>query len=560
MFFGKNKTSLRLIKEHPELNGDLRYNLVESVRNPQKINIGVGISKILLRATDGSEYIIEGNSKKIKEYFGPAYLYENVDSPVLKVKISVGSLQRNVKLKETVSVQPDEKIYLGHGVSERYFVQENTNKIIKFIGNPSQIKNIFEEEIKTTHTKEIKSIASNSKPTSLPLQSEQTLKIIVEDRNNSGARGPVTVERGERGERGAIGPKGDKGEIGPIGPKGEKGEKGEKGDKGDKGDQGDIGPVGKQGIKGPLGPQGKVGPKGDKGDQGPQGPVGPKGEKGDIGPMGPAGPQGPQGKVGLQGPRGEKGERGPAGPSPVLNAQYPLILEDGVISFESDHVSSLLEKFKNESVQQVINTMTIPSTPGGGGGLDIALNGEKLIRNVNTLNFLGSNVTLTRRRKNIDITITGGGGGDAGGFIQSATEPLGATFGYRWFNTTDGRLYTAVDNGSENVWVQLASAVNTDTITSIHTAVGVTGSNYSVLSTDYYIGVSYAGAVNITLPEIPDSGREIVVKDESGNAGTNHITIQGGTASHKIDNLGTGGVTANNGSIRLIYRNGWRII
>jgi hypothetical protein len=560
MFFGKNKTSLRLIKEHPELKGDIRYNLVESVSNPHRVSIGVGISKILLKGTDGSEFIIEGNSKKIKEYFGPAYLYENIEGPVFKVKISVGSLQRNVKLKETVSIQPDEKIYLGHGVSERYFVQENTNKIIKFIGNPSQIKNIFEEFTQLPQPKEIKTSLLSTKSTSLPIQSEQTLKIIVEDRNGSNSRGPVTVERGERGERGAVGPKGDKGEIGPQGPEGPKGEKG---DKGDKGDQGDVGAVGKQGLKGPVGPQGKVGPKGDKGDQGsqgPQGPGGPQGPQGDIGPMGPAGPQGPQGKVGLQGPRGEKGDQGPAGPSAVLNAQYPLILEDGVISFESDHVSSLLEKFKNESVQEVINKMTIPSTPGGGGGVDIALNGDKLIRNANTINFLGSNVTLTRRRKNIDVTITGGGGGDAGGFVQSATEPPGATFGYRWFNTTDGRLYTAVDNGSENVWVQLASAVNTDTITSIHTAVGVTGSNYSILSTDYYIGVSYAGAVNITLPEIPDSGREVVVKDESGNAGTNHITIQGGTASHKIDNLGTGGITANNGSIRLIYRNGWRII
>jgi hypothetical protein len=145
MFFGKNKTSLRLIKNHPDLKGDIRYNIVENVLNPIRVSIGAGVSKVLLRGTDGSEYIVEGNSKKIKDYFTPAYVFETVESPTLKVRISVGTLERNTKLKETVSVQPDEKIYLGHGVSERYFIQEGTNKIIKFIGNPSQIKNIFEE-------------------------------------------------------------------------------------------------------------------------------------------------------------------------------------------------------------------------------------------------------------------------------------------------------------------------------------------------------------------------------------------------------------------------------
>jgi hypothetical protein len=555
MFFGKNQTSLRLIKDHPQLKSDIRYNIVENVWNPIHINIGSGISKILLQGTDGSEYIIEGNSKKIKDYFIPAYIFESVVGPTLRVKIAVSTLEKNSNLKETVSIKPDEKIYLGHGVSERYFVQEGTNKIIKFIGNPSQIKNIF-EEIKEEKPKEtLKSSSSN------PLQLiEKTILREVVPRD--GLQGPQG-ERGDRGHRGERGPEGPQGPVGKMGPRGEKGEKGDvgpPGSKGDKGEQGDIGPVGQKGLRGPAGPAGPAGPQGEKGEKGDRGDNGSQGQKGDMGPIGPPGPQGPQGKLGMRGPKGEKGDPGPQGEPGVVQANYPLVLEDGVLSFESQHVSSLLEKFKNESVQQVISKMTIPATPGGGGGLDIALNGQKILRNVDTLNFLGSNIEITRRRKNIDITITGGGGGDAGGFIQSDTEPVGATFGYRWFNTTDGRLYTAVSNGSENIWVQLASAVNTDVITSIHTSVGITGASYSVLSTDYYIGVSYAGSVSITLPEIPEKGRELVFKDESGKAGTNHITIQGGTASDKIDNLGTGGITTNGGSLRIIYRNGWRII
>lgn len=551
MFFGKNKTSLKLSKSHPILKSGVEYTIVENVQNPQKIYIGSGITKILLKSSDGLEYIIEGNSKKIKDYFSPLYTYENVDSNAFKVKIAVGSLQKNERLKETTSIQPDEKIYLGYGVSERYFIHEGTNKIIKFIGNPSQIKNVLELEDSF--------IKKSSIPTTQLNLTENTVireNISQGQKGEQGSQGP----RGERGPAGGQGPEGPRGRVGPEGPMGPVGPMGPKGEKGDKGDAGDIGPAGQKGLRGPVGPQGKQGPqgiKGEKGDKGDRGDIGPPGEKGDLGP---AGPQGPQGKIGIRGPKGDKGDAGPPGADAVVKANYPLVLEDGILSFESEHVSSLLEKFKNESVQKIVNTMSIPTTPAGGGAVDIALNGDKVIRSVNTINFVGDGVTIERRRKNVDITISGGGGAASGGFIQSATEPAGATFGFRWFNTTDGRLYTAVDNGSENVWVQLASAVNTDVITSIHTAVGITGSSYSVLTTDYYLGVSYAGVVNITLPEIPESGRELVIKDESGNAGTNHIVITGGTATDKIDNLGTGGITTNKGSLRLLYRNGWRII
>jgi hypothetical protein len=548
MFFGKNKTSLKLSKPHPELVEGCEYHVVESVTNAKKIKVGVGISKVLLRNKQGEEFIIEGNATKIKDLLVPVYVFENVDGSSFKLKLSVGSLIKNTLLKETNAVYPDEKIFLGHGATERYFVEKNTNKIIKFIGNASQIKNLLEEN------KEIKDTPVSIKKSSEPAQlvEKTIIREYVPQPGNQGIQGEMG-ERGPRGERGPQGPQGErglKGIQGPVGPIGNTGPKGEDGK------DGLQGPQGEQGKPGKPGKDGKPGVKGDKGERGERGFPGPKG---DIGPMGPAGPQGPAGQQGKIGLRGEKGDKGDPGESPIIEAEYPLVLEDGVLSFESSHVSSLLEKFKNENVQKVIEKITtIPSVPGGGGAVDIALNGNKLIRSVNTINFVGDGVTIERKRKNVDITITGGAA--SGGFIQSDTEPAGATFGYRWFNTTDGRLYTAVSNGSENVWVQLASAVNTDVITSIHTSVGVTGASYSVLSTDYYVGVSYSGAVNITLPEIPEKGRELVFKDESGNAGTNHITIQGGTATDKIDNLGTGGITTNGGSIRIIYHNGWRII
>ena len=81
-------------------------------------------------------------------------------------------------------------------------------------------------------------------------------------------------------------------------------------------------------------------------------------------------------------------------------------------------------------------------------------------------------------------------------------------------------------------------------------------STHTVTDDDYYIGINHGGAVTVTLPSSPTSGREIVIKDESGSAGTNPITIEG-----TVDNDADGAtVQLDNGSITLIYRDGWRII
>jgi hypothetical protein len=84
----------------------------------------------------------------------------------------------------------------------------------------------------------------------------------------------------------------------------------------------------------------------------------------------------------------------------------------------------------------------------------------------------------------------------------------------------------------------------------------VTTAEYTVQEDDYYIGVDYAAPTTIILPVSDIDGRHLVIKDEDGDAATNPITISG-----TIDN-DAGGATLqiNNGSLSLIYRNGWRII
>ena len=84
----------------------------------------------------------------------------------------------------------------------------------------------------------------------------------------------------------------------------------------------------------------------------------------------------------------------------------------------------------------------------------------------------------------------------------------------------------------------------------------VTTSSYTASEDDHYIGVNYSGTCTITLPSGISNGEQLVIKDESGSASTNPIVVSG-----TVDN-DTGGFTLqiNNGSISLIYRNGWRIV
>jgi hypothetical protein len=84
----------------------------------------------------------------------------------------------------------------------------------------------------------------------------------------------------------------------------------------------------------------------------------------------------------------------------------------------------------------------------------------------------------------------------------------------------------------------------------------VTNNNYTINDSDYYIGIDYAGSVDITLPATPSSGRILVIKDESGNCSVNPINVHG-----TVDNDPQGFILQiDNGAIQLLYRNGWRII
>jgi hypothetical protein len=83
---------------------------------------------------------------------------------------------------------------------------------------------------------------------------------------------------------------------------------------------------------------------------------------------------------------------------------------------------------------------------------------------------------------------------------------------------------------------------------------------YNVTDTDYYIGVNYSGVATVVMPPVVTPGRVIIVKDESGNAGSGvnrNIRISG---SSQIDGEDEAIISYDDGSLTFIYRDGWRVI
>lgn len=91
----------------------------------------------------------------------------------------------------------------------------------------------------------------------------------------------------------------------------------------------------------------------------------------------------------------------------------------------------------------------------------------------------------------------------------------------------------------------------------------VTSSSYLVTYRDYYIGVDFPGAVEITLPKSDRDGRVFIVKDERGEAskGNNrHIIIKSQVGS-LIDGKDSAILAFDYGSLTFIWKNNsWRIV
>jgi hypothetical protein len=87
-----------------------------------------------------------------------------------------------------------------------------------------------------------------------------------------------------------------------------------------------------------------------------------------------------------------------------------------------------------------------------------------------------------------------------------------------------------------------------------YTNVLFAASPYTALATDYYIScTSSGGAITIKLPNAPTTNRLFIIKDLSGNASADNISVTTVGGSVTIDGQTTYKIAANYGAINLIF-------
>jgi hypothetical protein len=133
------------------------------------------------------------------------------------------------------------------------------------------------------------------------------------------------------------------------------------------------------------------------------------------------------------------------------------------------------------------------------------------------------------------------------------------------------RVTTSTSTGSASTYNQTIDGLftnlvvtNTTTLNGavIYETVTVSG-QYTVVSTDYYIGVnttSVTGSISLPSVATTTAGRTITIVDETGNASTNNIHISG-SGTDKIDGDSVFSIESDYGSITLFCTStGWHII
>ena len=470
------------------------------------------------------------------------------------------------------------------GVGETYFIDPR-GAPLRIEAGDTQIDSIFElVETPEALVKEATAVPptpeKNATESQLEILNERVTQALNEIRATDSPKSGEVISvvgpagpKGERGERGLVGPVGPRGERGEKGERGERGEKGErglpgfvgpKGESGKTGERGERGEQGLPGLPGIAGPRGKIGergPRGLRGERGPQGADGKNGERGPEGKAGKNGKNGKNGQRGAKGPKGERGEKGEKGGTGIVTAKFPLVYneKEQSISIDEARLDAILKKILSGKTPTPVEMGWLAST-GGGGKVGILFNGTKITPDVRSIDFTGAGVeSVTKVGGKVTVNVTGGGIGNTNFFYQETPPTEGVTVGSRWMDSDNGQEYIYINDGNSNQWVQ-PSAANTISAT-INTVVGITGSAYECTNLDYYVGVSCDGVCTITLPDSPEAGREIIVKDEGGKASQwNRRIIVQGFEGDTIDNKDKAVINIDSAGLHFIYRLGWRIV
>jgi len=142
----------------------------------------------------------------------------------------------------------------------------------------------------------------------------------------------------------------------------------------------------------------------------------------------------------------------------------------------------------------------------------------------------GNNITITGTATAPIVNVSGTTNhsllvGNATGSINSlgvATNgqlPIGSTGADPVLATLTAGTGISITNGAGSISIA-ATGTTTLTYTNVNTT------PYVVLTTDEYLGVdSSGGPIQINLPNAPATGRVFTIKDRTGSAATNNITV-----------------------------------
>jgi len=244
------------------------------------------------------------------------------------------------------------------------------------------------------------------------------------------------------------------------------------------------------------------------------------------------------------------GNSGLSSPFVSVAADYAAGAADGVINVSNTSVARTITlpaplvrargqmfTVKDASGAAATNHITVEAASGLIDGASTAV----INTNYGSLTFTsdGTNYYTTG-----EAGVSGGGGG-----VTSVTGTTNRI-------TSTGGTTPAIDISAS--YVGQTSITTLGTLTSLtvggaqflhRNAINFAASPYTMQTTDYLIAVDSSGGAVSVLLGTPVNGRYIVIKDETGNAAANNITISG--AGVLIDGLSTAVINTNYASLTL---------
>ena len=163
------------------------------------------------------------------------------------------------------------------------------------------------------------------------------------------------------------------------------------------------------------------------------------------------------------------------------------------------------------------------------------INGDVALPQDGTILFTSSNssVTITASDNTLNFEAVGGGSGTVSG-LQGDNAVVALPNGSGVIIVAGGSGISTSGNAGDNTLTISATG------TVFFNYTNVTTSPYVVLSTDQYISVNTASiAITIQLPNTPVVGQAFVIKDRSGNAAVNNITVTTVSGTTLIDGATT---------------------